>query len=149
MELWETETVLNEISGYDSRTWPDSALTAWHAILGRYPLADAIQAVHEHYATHEKRIMPANVRHRCIQLADVRANAERRALEAPTRPVVTEVGKQAQREIAAIVGRVAARTDAAYRSVPADPSAPTSPDSDVTEAARREQMARLRALQYA
>lgn len=150
MELWETQTVLDEISGYDGRTWPDAALMAWHAILARYPLADAIQAVHEHYATNEKRIMPVNVRARCIQLRDVRGMAERRALEPPAAPVVTEVGREARRHIAAVVGRVTTRTDAAYRSMPpADPTSPTSPDSDITEAARREQMARLRAMAVA
>ena len=61
---------------------------------------------------------------------------------------MTEVGRQAQREIAAIVGRVTARTEAAYRPAPADVTSPTDPTSDITEAARREQMARLRALAY-
>lgn len=148
MRANEIKTVLNAIAGYDGRTWPADAETAWLAIVGRYPLEDAIQAVREHYATSEKRIMPANIRTRCIQLREIREAAEARALPVAP-PQVTEVGRAAQREIAAIVGRVAGRTEAAYRATPPDPTSPTTPTSDVTEAAKREQMARLRALQYA
>jgi hypothetical protein len=146
MRLAETQTLLDEIARYDGRTWAPGSKEAWHAILGRYPVGDAIQSVHEHYAINEKRVMPANIRARCIQIRDVRDASERRALEAPTAPVVTEVGREAQREIARIVGRVAARTEAAYRPTPPDVTSPTDPTSDITEAARREQMARLRAL---
>lgn len=145
MRANEITTVLDAISGYDGRTWTPAATEAWAAVIGRYPLADAIQAVQEHYATNEKRIMPVNIRSRCIHLGENRARAER-ALEAPKAPVVTEVGHEARAEIARIVGRVTARTEAAYRSAPADRTSPTDPASDITEAARREQMARLRAL---
>lgn len=147
MRATEITTVFDAISGYDGRTWATGSAQAWFAIVGRYPLADVMQAVTEHYATNEKRIMPVNIRTRCIQLGDIRANAERRALEAPTAPVVTEVGRQAQEAIRAIVGRVSERTRHAYlEGEVVDPYSPTSATSDVTEAARREQMARLRAM---
>lgn len=149
MRANEIKTVMDTIAGFDGRTWPPGSDTAWAAIVGRYPLADVIQAVREHYATNEKRIMPVNIRTRCIQLREIREAAEARALpQAP--PTVTEVGKQAQAEIARIVARVAGRTERATRSPAApDVASPTVPDSEVTEAARREQMARLRAMSYA
>lgn len=149
MRLMEAQTLLDEIARYDGRAWAPGSVEAWHAILGRYPLGDAVQAVHEHYATNEKRIMPVNIRTRCIQLREIREAAEARALPVAP-PVVTDAGRAAQAEIARIVARVAGRTEAATRSMaPPDQTSPTRSDSEVTEAARREQMARLRALQYA
>jgi hypothetical protein len=145
MRLTEAQTLLDEIARYDGRTWAPGSKEAWHAILSRYPLGDALQAVHEHYAQHEKRIMPANIRARCVHLADMRAAAEARALPS-AEPVVTEVGRAAQAEIRRIVGRMTARTEAAYRPDRPDVQSPTDPTSDITEATRREQMARLRAL---
>lgn len=149
MRANEIKTVLDAISGYDGRTWTPAAAEAWAAVIGKYPLADAVQAVQEHYATNEKRIMPVNIRSRCIQLADVRANAEKRALGPAPAPQVTEAGRQARREIAAIVGRVSARTAEAYRAEPVDTTSPTVADAADFEAARREQMARLRAMAVA
>jgi hypothetical protein len=146
MRQSETQTVLDEIAGFDGRTFTDQALASWHSVLQSYRLADALQAVREHYSTNTTRIMPAEVRSRCIHLADIRANAERRALPPPTAPVLTDVGRRARAEVLAQIRSVAGRMDREMaRPMRADTTSPTSPDSGITAEVRDQWAARLAA----
>jgi hypothetical protein len=142
----ETQTILDEIAGFDGRTFPSTALAAWHSVLGPYPLADALQAVREHYSTNTTRVTVAEVRSRCSHLADIRAAAERRALPAQTVPVLTERGLRARAQVLAQVRQVAGRMDREMaRTMRADATSPTSADSDITAEARDQWLARLAA----
>lgn len=146
MRTSEARTLLDAVSGFDGRQVNDAAVTSWHSILGRYPLEDALRAVREHYATNETRVMPAHIRTRCIQLADLRAASERRALPPAAPPVLTEVGRRARAEVFAHIRTVAGRMDREMsRTMPADSTSPTSPDSDITAEVRDQWAARLAA----
>lgn len=141
----DVATVLDAIAGFDGRTWADAARESWGSILKPYPLADALRAVQEHYATNESRIMPAHVRARCIQLRDLRAAKEQRALPAPAVPALTDRGRAARAEVFRLIGQVARRSDAALRPpMRADASEPTSADSPIDEVERQRQIRRLR-----
>jgi hypothetical protein len=140
----EVRTLLDRIAGYDGRTFAPSAEESWLSILAAYPIADCLRAVDDHYAINEGRVMPAHVRTRCLQLRDLRANAERRALPAPTTPVLTEVGRAARAEVFRLVGAVSRRSEQAMRPMRADPTEPTSVDSPIDEVERQRQIRRLR-----
>lgn len=145
MRVNEVRTLLDRIAGYDGRTFATSAEESWLQILGGYPIADCLRAVDEHYAINEGRVMPAHVRTRCIQLRDLRGAEQRRALPAPTQPVLTERGKAARAEVYALIGQVVRKSDAALRPpMRADASEPTSPDSSVTDEVRVAALRRLR-----
>lgn len=144
MKIHEVSTLLDRISGYDGRAFPPSAQASWLQLLAAYPLADCERAVDEHYAVNDTRIMPTHIRSRCITLRDLRAAEERRALPAPSRPVLTEVGKAARAEVFRLIAAVGSRSEAAMRPpMRADASEPTSADSTIDELERRRQMRRL------
>jgi hypothetical protein len=146
MRASDVRELLGVVSGFDGRQVNEAAVTSWHSILNQYPLDDALRAVREHYATNETRVMPAHIRSRCIHLADVRASAERRALPAPEVPVLTEVGRRARAEVFAHIRQVAGRMDREMsRSMLADSTSPTSPDSEITAEVRDQWAARLAA----
>ena len=146
MRASDVRELLGVVSGFDGRQVNEAAVTSWHSILNQYPLDDALRAVREHYATNETRVMPAHIRSRCIHLADVRANAERRALPAPPAPVLTEAGRRARAEVFAQIRRVAGRMDREMaRTMRADASEPTSPDSGITAEVRDQWRERLAA----
>lgn len=146
MRQTEMQTLLDEIAGFDGRTFAEGAVKSWHSVLAPYPLDDAVRAVQEHYSTNTTRIMPAEVRSRCSHLADMRAAAEKRALPAPTVPVLTEVGRRARAETFAQIRRVAGRMDREMaRTMRADTTSPTSPDSPITAEVRDQWAARLAA----
>jgi hypothetical protein len=136
--------LLDRIAGYDGRTFASSAEESWLQLLGGYPLADCLRAVDEHYAINTDRVMPADVRSRCLTLRDLRAAAEQRALPAPTGPVLTERGLEAKREVFRLIRQVARRSEVAMRPMRADPTNPTSADSPIDEVERQRQIRRLR-----
>lgn len=145
MKPHEVPTLLDRISGYDGRSFAPSAGQAWFTVLGAFPLDDCLRAVDEHYAINGDRVMPADVRTRCITLRDLRAAGERRALPAPTAPVLTERGEAAKAEVFRLIRQVAQRSEAAMRPpMRADASEPTSADSGVTDIERGRQLKRLR-----
>ena len=57
----QVAVLLGMCAAYDSRTVGESDVVAWHAILDKYHLADAREAVIEHYTRSRDRIMPADV----------------------------------------------------------------------------------------
>lgn len=141
----EVATVLDAIAGFDGRAFAPAAHESWASILKPYPLDDALRAVREHYAINTDRVMPADVRGRCLQLRQLRASAEQRALPAPARPVLTERGEQAKAEVFRLIRRVASRSEAAMAPpMRADASQPTSADSPIDEVERQRQIRRLR-----
>jgi hypothetical protein len=145
VKLDEVSTLLDSIAGMDGRSFPGNAAESWYAVLRHYPLTDALRAVQEHYAVNEGRVMPAHIRTRCIQLRDLRDAQERRALPAPTRPVLTSQGLAARAEVRRLVAQVAGNMDRALREpMRADASEPTSATSEITEAERDRQLRRLR-----
>lgn len=145
MKVHEVPTLLDRISGYDGRNFAPAAGEAWFQILGAFPLADCLRAVDEHYAINGDRVMPADVRTRCITLRDLRAAAEQRALPAPARPVLTERGEAAKAEVFRLIRQVARKSEEAMRPpMRADASQPTSEDSGVTDIERGRQLKRLR-----
>jgi len=146
MRLSETKTLLDEIAGFDGRTFAATAASAWHSVLGPYPLDDALRAVREHYATNTDRVMPADVRHRCLILRQLRDAEAQRALPAPTAPVLTEAGRAARAQVFAQIRQVATRMDREMaRTMRADSTAPTSADSEITDDVRSQWLDRLAA----
>jgi hypothetical protein len=146
MRASDVRDLLGVVSGFDGRQVNEAAVTSWHSILNTYPLDDALRAVREHYASNETRVMPAHIRSRCQHLADIRANAERRALPAPAAPILTEVGRQARAQVLAHIRQVAGRMDREMvRTMTADATSPTDPDSEITAEVRDQWLARLAA----
>lgn len=145
MKMHEVPTLLDRISGYDGRNFAPRAGEAWFQILGAYPLDDCLRAVDEHYAINGDRVMPADVRTRCITLRDLRAAGERRALPAPAAPVLTDRGREAKAEVFRLIRQVARKSEAAMAPpMRADPSQPTTADSDITAEVRDRALRRLR-----
>lgn len=137
--------MLDRIAGYDGRNFAPSAEASWYALLASYPLADCLRAVDEHYAINTDRVMPADVRTRCLTLRALRAAAEQRALPAPTAPVLTDRGEKAKAEVFRLIRKVGERSEAAMRPpMRADSSEPISEDSTVTDMERWKQMNRLK-----
>jgi hypothetical protein len=145
VKAFETQTLLDRITGYDGRTFAPSAGASWLQLLAPYPLDDCLRAVDEHYAINETRIMPAHVRTRCLTLRDLRASAEQRALGPAPAPVLTERGQAAKAEVFRLIRQVVRNSDAALRPpMRADASEPTSEHSTVTDTERVRQIRRLR-----
>lgn len=143
MKATEIQTLLDRIAGYDGRAFAPAAGPAWLQVLMPYPLADCERAVDEHYSINTDRVMPADIRSRCIVLRDLRAAAEQRALPPAPRPKLGPQGLAARAEVRRLVAQVAGRMDAAMREpMRADASAPTTAEGDIT-AGREAQLARL------
>lgn len=74
MNRAETARVLAKAAAYDQRTVGEADVLAWHEILERVDLTDALDAVRRHYTASVERIMPADV----VRLArDARRDRER------------------------------------------------------------------------
>lgn len=145
MKANEVQKLLDRIAGYDGRVFAPAAAESWLQVLMHYPLADCERAVDEHYSINRERVMPAEIRSRCITLRDLREADVRRALPAPARPVLTDVGRAARAEVFRLIGQVGARSEAAMRPpMRADASEPTSADSPIDEVERQRQIRRLR-----
>lgn len=145
MKAFEIPTLLDRISGYDGRAFPAAAQESWLQILATFPLDDCLRAVDEHYSINTDRVMPADIRTRCFTLRDLRAAEERRALPAPTSPVLTERGLAAKREVFRLIRQVGERSEAAMRPpMRADPTQPTTADSPITAEGRDRALRRLR-----
>lgn len=76
--------LLKAASGYDGRRPNDPARDAWaeQAKRGRWTYAEALEAIHDHYAETEKWIMPVVISAKIKEARRQRAEAERRATEA-------------------------------------------------------------------
>jgi hypothetical protein len=150
MKPSEVHTLLGTLVELDPRIRVTPATAdVWHPILVSTDLADAIEGARQHYATADpNRMLVGDVRICAQAVANRRARTEEiargRALAAA--PVTLGPRGLAAREefrrLAAKLGNLD-RKPARMRP---DPTSPTSPDSGVTEAARREALARLAAM---
>lgn len=82
--------VLSKCAAYDQRTVGSVDVMAWHEILARTELPDALDAVRMHYADSPNRAMPADIRKLALGIRDARQARERQAegrlaIEAGTR----------------------------------------------------------------
>ena len=57
----EIVQLLAQVAAYDRRTVGEADVEAWHTVLADIPLADAVQAVSDHYRRSRDWIMPAEV----------------------------------------------------------------------------------------
>lgn len=57
----EVARVLAKAAAFDQRTVGEADVMAWHEIVGRFELVDALEAVRVHYSNSTERIMPAHV----------------------------------------------------------------------------------------
>lgn len=148
MNRTEVRDLLTLIEGFEGRPFPASAVDAWLLLLARVEQADAIQAVREHFDSAEvsaNRVQPGQIKRRAIAIREVRERAERRALPAPTQGTPpNQAYLRARQRLAERFGdlnRVTARPP-----MRADASSPTTPDSGITDDARRRAQAALRAM---
>lgn len=81
----EVALVLTKASAVDQRTIGEADVLAWHEILERVELADAIEAVKRHYAASRERIMPADVLKLSRTVRDERSRATAAPLALPGR----------------------------------------------------------------
>lgn len=72
----EVAMVLTKAAAIDQRTIGKADVMAWHEILERVELADALEAVKRHYAEARDRIMPADVRRIARVVSDERKRVE-------------------------------------------------------------------------
>lgn len=110
----EAARLLTIITAYDRRTLGDTDVYAWQRALDDLPLADAEEAVHEHYRESKEWLMPSDVRNGVIRIQRARRGrirvAENLAIlaaegvtpeeaEPPARPTVawTELGKELEK----------------------------------------------------
>lgn len=70
----EVARVLAKASAFDQRTVGAADVAAWHEILHRVELADALDAVRDHYTGSTDRLMPADV----VRLARLSRDERRR-----------------------------------------------------------------------
>lgn len=75
MNIVETGMVLAKIQAFDNRNVDDATVVAWHEVLERYTLHDALAAVTDYFRTNHAWIMPAHIIER------VRATEEARVYE--------------------------------------------------------------------
>lgn len=74
--------VLAKCSAYDQRTVGETDVMAWHDVLARLDVADAMNAVTAHYSESTQRAMPADIlRHARV------ARAERKRIEEKSAPL--------------------------------------------------------------
>lgn len=59
----EIKTLYAKLMAYDHRKWSESNVAAWHqqAVLNRWTLTEAIDAVDEHHSQSDKYLMPAHI----------------------------------------------------------------------------------------
>lgn len=105
----ETARVLAKAAAFDQRTIGESDVLAWHEALADLNGADALNAITQHYATSDQRIMPVHVRRLATDIRRERHRIERetdeqRAIESYR----AQAGPLADRsaEIQAFVGQV-------------------------------------------
>ena len=77
--------VLTKAAAVDSRTIGEADVLAWHEILARVNLADALEAVKRHYSASRERIMPADVLKLSRTVRDERDRAKAEPLALPGR----------------------------------------------------------------
>lgn len=70
--------VLTKAAAFDQRTVGEADVLAWHEVLHRLDLADALAAVSRHYTESRERIMPADVVRLVRAIREERARIERR-----------------------------------------------------------------------
>jgi hypothetical protein len=75
----EVVDVLSKCAAYDQRTVGEVDVMAWHEILARVELADALDAVRRHYGESRDRAMPADILKLSRIARDDRQRIERRA----------------------------------------------------------------------
>jgi hypothetical protein len=78
----EVVDVLTKCAAFDQRTVGELDVMAWHEILGRVDLADALEAVRRHYTDSSDRAMPADI----LKLSRI-ARDERTRLETRAAPL--------------------------------------------------------------
>lgn len=64
--------VLTKCAAYDQRTVGEVDVMAWHEILRRIELGDALDAVRQHFTESSARAMPADIRKLAIGIRDAR-----------------------------------------------------------------------------
>lgn len=73
----EVIDVLTKCAAYDQRTVGEADVMAWHEILCRTELVDALDAVRMHYAENRDRAMPADIRKLAVTVKEQRESRER------------------------------------------------------------------------
>lgn len=78
----EVVDVLSKCAAYDQRTVGEVDVMAWHEILARVELSDALDAVRRHYGESRERAMPADI----LKLSRI-SRDERRRIESRAAPL--------------------------------------------------------------
>lgn len=119
----ETAMLLGYAAAYDSRLVDDTAVMAWHDLLGDLPADDVRDAIRRHYQRSPDRIMPAHIRAECKVIRDERRRSEVvRALPPGKHHDDPERAERIARNHArlhAVLSEIARK-----RSIPADDSPP-------------------------
>lgn len=140
MDEDQVKQLLAAAMAYDNRRPGDAAVHAWleAAHRGRWTFPAALDAIHAHYAEHTDFLMPGHI------TAHIRA-AYRQPPKLVALPAAEPASDETRSRVMAIVGdRFALPRD--VQETPRRP-ARSSPDSDETRDAARDELNRIRELQ--
>lgn len=91
MKRSEAGVLLAKMSAFDRRTIGEADIEAWAEAVGDVPLADALDAVTEHYRVQSRWIMPSDVLTAC------RLTQASRLVAAGTPPIPGDLTQQQER----------------------------------------------------
>lgn len=71
--------VLAKAAAFDNRKVGEVDVLAWHEVIGRYEVADALAAVTRHYTETRDRLMPADLMRHMKAIREERSRAQKAA----------------------------------------------------------------------
>lgn len=136
MNSGDVTVILNLVQACDRRPFPAGAEVAWLMVLASVDLADAMDAVRQHYSQQDaKPALPGDIKARCVAKTEADARKAKMAIEAAPVTCTPEVRDAALAQIRAL-GERFGDLDRAPRHRRPDAGSPTT-DVDAAEFERR------------